>query len=76
MDENELKGLCKCAVSKSIKRADIILCSEKQGIAPQISIPFLSKGDVCIATTLYTTGHDNPDAILDYNKISECPYRI
>jgi len=74
----ELEHICQDAKVVDTKGCQPILCASDNpdaGIAPQISVPLLSKGDVCIATTFYSTAHSSPDCNCDLNKMYNCPYK-
>ncbi len=81
INPNEIKKLeylCQDAKIVDARRGQPILCASENpeaGIAPQVPYPFLAKGDVCVATTFYSTGHSSPDCSCDISKIYECPDR-
>jgi hypothetical protein len=77
-ESSKLARLCKDAKVVDARRCSPVLCGSDNpdaGIAPQIPLPLLNKGDVCVATTFYSTGHVDPDCDVDIEKIKTCPYR-
>ncbi|MBN2052383.1 hypothetical protein JW756_02675 [Candidatus Woesearchaeota archaeon] len=75
MNKKDLEKICKFARIESLTRGDAILCSKGYGVAPGISVPMLSHGDVCVATTFFSSGHINPDVYLETNKMYDCSNR-
>jgi hypothetical protein len=75
MTDEKIEDICEYAVMRKLRRGEAILCSEGLGIAPQVNAPILSEGDVCIATSFYSTGHVNPDCTYDIKKMYECKNR-
>ncbi len=77
-EEVKLEDICLDARSIKIRRGYVILCASNNpdaGIAPQIPVPVLKKGDVCVASDFFNTGHSNPDCNVDMNNMYDCPYR-
>ena len=71
-----IKKLCLNARAKTSSRMEVILCGASKGKGTDgYSIPFLSDGQVCVATTFYSTGHSSPDAYVTTGEICKCPYR-
>jgi hypothetical protein len=70
---DSIEKLCKNAVCSARRRGDILLCAAGKG--KTYELPLLRPGDVCVATTFFSTGHSKPDAYVDPAKIQGCPYR-
>ena len=75
MKEEKLSCICADAQETKLTRGKAILCGSGNGTTPSTPIPLLSDGSVCVATTIYSTGHLNPDVSIDRNKMYDCPYR-
>jgi len=74
----KLESICLDAKAIDYRGGQAILCSSDNpdaGIAPQILVPMLSKGDVCVATDFYNLGHRTADCTTDTKKMYDCPYR-
>lgn len=77
-ETRKLEHLCQDATVVDARRCRPILCASENpdaGIEPQVPYPVLGKGDVCVATKFYPSGHSSPDCSCDTDKISGCPYR-
>ena len=68
-----LAKLCKDAQCQKLTRGEAVLCTSAKG--KTYNFPVLKTGEVCVATTFYSTGHSNPDIDVDLEKIKKCPYR-
>ncbi len=73
--ETLCKRLCKHAVCSRRRRGDIVLCARGLGREQHYLPPLLKKGDVCVATKFYSTGHSTLDANIEPDKMQGCPYR-
>lgn len=74
-DAKDIGEICKLAECRQMRRGEAILCSGGYGSKLDMPIPLLSDGDVCIATTFFSTGHINSDVYTDKGKMKECQYR-
>jgi hypothetical protein len=75
MTDKKIEEICEYAVLKDLRRGEAILCKGGFGISPQVFVPILSGGDVCVATKFYSTGHINPDCHYNLDKMYECKNR-
>lgn len=75
INEKDLVMICKDAELRHLRRGDAILCKAGKGKDTPFFIPLLNDGDVCVATTFYNTGHVNPDACYETDKMLECEYK-
>ena len=74
-DKPKIEEICRFAELRHLRRGDALLCKEGKGIAPQVPAPLLREGDVCVATTFYSSGHLNPEVYHDTSRMRDCPYR-
>lgn len=79
MDLNDelIKDICSCGQLKQLNRGKAVFCEEAKGNNPPSSIQFMSinKGEVCVATTFYQTGHNAYDSLIDIEDMKTCSYR-
>ena len=79
MVNEDLAEICLDAEMRHLRRGDMITCNSKHGNdAPEnvpVSLLMLEPGEVCVATTLFNSGHYNPDTFNDCQKMYDCPYR-
>jgi hypothetical protein len=79
MDISEkVSKICPFAQYKERKNGEAIFCQMNQGIDAPNSIEFMNiaKGEVCLATNFYPTGHINYSSDVDVEKMKTCPYLI
>jgi hypothetical protein len=70
--------ICLDAVVQRIRGDDAILCASNNpnaGKAPEYLVLFLGKGDMCIATSCFPTGHSTPSFYTNESRMYDCPYR-
>jgi hypothetical protein len=77
LDDKTISGICTCAALRKSRRGSLILCEEGKGINPPSGFEFMaiSDGEICVATSLYSTGHVNYDSEVDIEKMKTCLYR-
>jgi len=79
LSDKIVKEICLCGEFRNLKRGPAIFCENGNGKdAPTESIEFMSirKGQVCLATTFYSTGHVNYDSEINVERMEKCPYKI
>ena len=68
---------CSCAQLRNFKKGQAVFCEEAKGNDAPSSVQFIAikKGEVCVSTSFYNTGHLDYDSLIDLAKMKECPYR-
>jgi len=67
------RELCKNAKCVQLTRGEAVLCTAGKGT--DYNLPMIGKGEVCVATQFFSTGHVNPDVEVDVKMMNACPYR-
>jgi hypothetical protein len=76
LSDKTLKEICPCAVFRKHRRGEASLCSEIRGKDAPHNIQFLGmqKGEICIGTEIYSTGHSDLDSYIVKEEMEKCPY--
>jgi hypothetical protein len=77
LDRKVLKGWCRCAVLRTTRGDDVVLCKKGKGkdTPPTLQFIGIEKGQICYATDFYSTGHSSMEASVDLEKMRECSNR-
>ena len=79
LNDSVVREICPCAQYRKERGDDAIYCKDAKGKDPEFNgIQFinLQRGEVCVATTFFSTGHRNYDSNVNLEEMKECPYRI
>lgn len=72
LDDNTVREVCICAQYRKERGNDAIYCEKAQGKnPPSMNIQFfnIKKGEVCVATTFFPTGHVRCDSYVDLERM-------
>ena len=77
LSDKTVREICSCAQFRNLRRGEAIFCEEAMGKdAPHsIELTNLKKGEVCIATDFYSTGHIGYNFLVNIEDMQKCPYR-
>lgn len=77
LTDKTIREICKSAQLRKENGCDVIYCECAKGSNPPSSALYfqIKKGEVCIATDFFSTGHSYLDSYADTEKMEGCPYR-
>ncbi|MDD5012590.1 MAG: hypothetical protein PHQ66_03025 [Candidatus Nanoarchaeia archaeon] len=77
LSDKTVREICSCAQFRNLHRGDAVFCEEAKGGNPPSGIQFMdvNKGEVCLGTSFYSTGHSSMDSSVDVEEMKKCPYK-
>lgn len=77
LEDKAVREICPYAQYRNDRRGEQIYCEIAKGKNSPSGFEFIGikKGEVCVATTFFSTGHSYSGARVDVKEMENCPYR-